>query len=98
MTIFGEIRCIICGLEVKERNCQTYRFSTKYMSVGTDTNHLQIDNGDIVTGCIGFRYLGTIFSKDGRDTKGNTSTENNRCIKWAMMVKEHNKKPEKHDL
>jgi hypothetical protein len=36
---------------------------TKYMSVGTDTNHLKMDNGDIITGCTEFRYLGT------RDTK-----------------------------
>jgi hypothetical protein len=42
---------------------------TKYMSVGTDTNHLEMDNGDIITGCTEFRYLGTIFTKDGRDTK-----------------------------
>jgi hypothetical protein len=42
---------------------------TKYMSVGTDTNHLQMDNGDIITGCTKFRYLGTIFTKDGRDIK-----------------------------
>jgi hypothetical protein len=27
--------------------------------------------------------------------QGNTSTENNRCIKWGMVVKEHNKKPGK---
>ena len=40
---------------------------TKYMSVGTDTNHLQMDNGDIITGCTEFRYLGTIFTKDGTD-------------------------------
>ena len=39
------------------------------MSVGTDTNHLEMDNGDIITGCTEFRYLGTIFTKDGRDTK-----------------------------
>ena len=64
---------------------------TKYMSLGTDTNHLQMDNGDIITGCTEFRYLGTIFTKDG-------STENNRCIKWDMVVKEHNKKPEKDYL
>jgi hypothetical protein len=25
---------------------------TKYISVGTNTNHLEIDNGDIITGCI----------------------------------------------
>jgi len=28
-------------------------------------------------------------------SESNTSTENNRCIKWGMVVKEHNKKPEK---
>jgi len=39
------------------------------MSVGTDTNHLEMDNGDIITGCTEFRYLGTIFTTDGRDTK-----------------------------
>jgi len=79
----------------------------KYMSVGTDTNHLEMDNGDIITGCTEFRYLGTIFTTDGRDTKkytpqGNKSTENNRSIMVAwgggMVVKEHNKKPEKGDL
>jgi len=42
---------------------------TKYMSVGTDTNHLEMDSGDIITGCTEFWYLGTIFTKDGRDTK-----------------------------
>jgi len=39
------------------------------MSVGTDTNHLEMDNGDIITSCTEFRYLGTTFTKDGRDTK-----------------------------
>jgi hypothetical protein len=28
-----------------------------------------MDNGDIITGCTEFRYLGTILTKDGRDTK-----------------------------
>jgi len=42
---------------------------TKYISLGTDTKHLEMDNGDIITGCAEFRYLGTIFTKDGRDTK-----------------------------
>jgi len=42
---------------------------TKYMSVGTDTNHLDLDNGDIITGCTEFRHLRTIFAEDGRDTK-----------------------------
>ena len=30
--------------------------------------------------------------------QGNTSTENNRCIKWGMAVKGRNKKPENDDL
>ena len=30
---------------------------TKYMSLGTNINHLQMDNGDIITGCTEFRYL-----------------------------------------
>jgi len=30
---------------------------------------LELDNGDIITGCTEFRYLGYIFTKDGRDTK-----------------------------
>jgi len=42
---------------------------TKYMSLGTDTNHLELDNGDIITGCTEFRYLVSIFTKPGRDTK-----------------------------
>jgi len=41
----------------------------KYMSLGTDTNHLELDNGDIITGITEFRYLGSISKKDGRDTK-----------------------------
>jgi hypothetical protein len=67
------------------------------MSVGTDINHLEVDNGDVITGCTEFRYLGAICTKDGRHTKNirNRNTENNRCIKWGMVVKEHNKKPEK---
>jgi hypothetical protein len=42
---------------------------TKYISLGTVTNHLEMDNGDITTGCTEFSYLETIFTKDGRDTK-----------------------------
>ena len=42
---------------------------TKYMSLGTDTKPLELDNGDIITGCTEFRYLGSIFTKNGRDTK-----------------------------
>jgi len=42
---------------------------TKYMSLGTDTNNLELDNGDIITSCTECRYLGSIFTKEGRDTK-----------------------------
>jgi hypothetical protein len=28
-----------------------------------------MDNGDIITGCTEFRYLGNVFTKDERDTK-----------------------------
>jgi hypothetical protein len=28
-----------------------------------------MDSGDNITGCTKFRYLGSIFTKDGRDTK-----------------------------
>jgi hypothetical protein len=40
-----------------------------YLSLGTDKNHLEMDNGDIINGCTEFRYSGTIFSKDGRDNR-----------------------------
>jgi hypothetical protein len=30
---------------------------TKYMSLGTDTNYLEEDNGDIITGCTEYNYL-----------------------------------------
>jgi hypothetical protein len=39
------------------------------VSLGTDTKHLEMDNGDIITGYTEFRYLGNKFTKDGRDTK-----------------------------
>jgi len=39
------------------------------MSLGTDTNHLELDNGDIITGCPEFRYVGSIFTEGGGDTK-----------------------------
>jgi hypothetical protein len=42
---------------------------TKYMFLGTDTNYLELDNGDIITGCTEYKYLGSIFTKDGRDIK-----------------------------
>ena len=42
---------------------------TKYMYLGTDTNYLEVENGDIITGCTEYKYLGSICTKDGRDTK-----------------------------
>ena len=33
---------------------------TKYMSLGTDTNYLEVDNGDIIIGCTEYKYLGSI--------------------------------------
>jgi len=42
---------------------------TKHMSLGTDTNYLEVENGDIITGCTEYKYLGSICTKDGRDTK-----------------------------
>ena len=42
---------------------------TKHMSEGNDTNDLGMDNNDIITRCTEFRYLETIFTKEGRDTK-----------------------------
>jgi hypothetical protein len=39
------------------------------MSLGTDTNYLEVGNGDIITGCTEYKYLGSTFTKDGRDTK-----------------------------
>ena len=52
------------------------------MSLGTDTNHLEMDNGDVITGCTEFRHLGTIFTKGGRDTKniGHRVTQARRII------------------
>jgi hypothetical protein len=42
---------------------------TKYMYLGTDTNYLELDNGDIITGCTEYKYLGSMCTKDGRETK-----------------------------
>jgi len=30
---------------------------TKYMSLGTDTNYLEVDNGDFITDCTEYKYL-----------------------------------------
>ena len=42
---------------------------TKYMSLGTDTGYLEVDSGDIITGCTEYKYTGSIFTKDGRRMK-----------------------------
>jgi hypothetical protein len=42
---------------------------TKCMSLGTDTYYLKVENGDIIIGCTEYKYLGSIFTKDGRETK-----------------------------
>jgi hypothetical protein len=39
------------------------------MSLPTDTNHLKLENGDIITGCTEFGFLGSIFTKDRGDAK-----------------------------
>ena len=41
----------------------------QYMFLGTDINHLQMDNCDVITGCTKFMYLASMFTKDGRDIK-----------------------------
>ena len=73
---------------------------TKYMSVGTDTNYLEMDNGDIITGCTVIRYLGTIFTKDGRDTKNmrHRVTQTRKIIRalhgvwWSKNITRNRKK------
>jgi hypothetical protein len=42
---------------------------TKYMALGYDTNYLEVGNGDIITGCAEYKYLGSVSTKDGRDNK-----------------------------
>ena len=42
---------------------------TKYMSLGTEINHLEMNNGDSITGCTEVRYRVSVFTKDGRDSK-----------------------------
>ena len=42
---------------------------TKHMSLGTDTNYLEVDSADIITGYTEYKYLGSICIKDGRETK-----------------------------
>jgi hypothetical protein len=37
--------------------------------LGIDTNHLEMDNGNIITSCTEFMYLGPYLPKMERDTK-----------------------------
>ena len=39
------------------------------MSLGTETNYLEVDNGDIITDCTKYKYLGSIFTKNIRGIK-----------------------------
>ena len=64
-----EHKCQKLQEEYSKWGLTTNTATTKYMSFGMDTNHLELENGDIITGCTEFRYLGSIFTKDGRDTK-----------------------------
>ena len=74
------------------------------MSQGTNTNNLELDNGDVIADCAEFIYVGSMFTKDGRDNKkkytpqGYTSMENNKDIEWGMVVKGRTTKPEKSNL
>jgi len=75
---------------------------TKCMSLGTDTNHLELDNGDI-TGCTEFRYLGYIFTKDGRDIENTRHRVTQarkiiRALNGVRWSKEVTKRPGKDDL
>ena len=78
---------------------------TKYMSLGTDTNYLEVDNGDIITGCTEYKYLGSICTKDGRDIKNirHRVTQERKVIGalngiwWSKDITKK-KKPEKDDL
>jgi len=61
-----------------------------------------LDNGDIITGCTEFRYLGFVLNKTEDTQKytpqGNTSTENNRCIQRVWWSKDVTKKQTKRSI
>jgi hypothetical protein len=73
---------------------------TKYMSVRADTNLLEMNNGDIITGCTGCRCLETTFTKDGRDTKniGHSVTQARKILGalngvwWSKNITRNRKK------
>ena len=64
-----EYMCRKLQEEYSKWGLTTNNAKTKYMYLCTDTNYLEVDNGDIMTGCTEYKYLGSIFTKDGRDTK-----------------------------
>lgn len=39
------------------------------MSLGTDTDELQLENNGKISGCTEYKYLGSILTNDGNDTK-----------------------------
>jgi hypothetical protein len=68
---------------------------TKCMSLGTDANHLELENGEVITGLLSLGTLDPYLPKKEETPKysaqGNTSTENNSRIEWRLVVKRHNK-------
>jgi len=76
---------------------------TRYMSLGTDTNYLEVHNGDIFTGCTEYKYLGSICIKDRGDNKSiRRRVTQARLIIGALngiwWSKDITKKPKKDDL
>ena len=51
---------------IRSPDCPARRQS---MSLGTDTNYLEVDNGDSITSYTEYKCLRSIFTEDGRDTK-----------------------------
>jgi hypothetical protein len=40
---------------------------TKYLCVGAETSDTELDNGDKITACKEYKYLGTVFNQQGTD-------------------------------
>lgn len=48
----------------------TINFSkTQYMALGTGTDELQSENNEKINKCAEYKYLGSILTNDGKDTK-----------------------------
>ena len=76
---------------------------TKHMSLGIDTNYLELDSGDVITGCSEYKYLGSICIKDRGDNKSiRRRVTQARLIIGALngiwWSKDITKKPKKDDL